>query len=141
MDKLVMGLLVVQVVGGGYMFMSHASSGSQHSTARASRLPAIVVFGHALLGVAAPVFWIGYLVDGSTWIAWTTLGSLLLSVAGGLFMLSRTAGHSDTLAQPAADAADVRVVEKQIPKSVLVAHGGTAALLVVLVLLEALGVG
>jgi hypothetical protein len=138
MDKLVMALLVVQVVGGGYLFMSVASAGSEHSGARASRLPPALVFGHAMLGLAAPALWIGYLVAGSTWLAWVTLGSLLLSIAGGLFMLSRTAGRSETISAPAVDLADVRVAEKQIPTSVLVTHGLVAAALVVLVLIEAL---
>ena len=134
-----MALMVAQVVGGAYLFMSVASSGSEHSTARASRLPPIVVFGHAMLGLAAPALWIGYLLTGWTWVAWVTLGSLVLSVTGGLFMLSRTAGRSDTVSAAAADPADVRVAEKQIPTSVLVGHGLVAALLLVLVLLEALG--
>jgi hypothetical protein len=138
MDKLVMALLVVQLVGGGYLFMSVSSAGSEHSTARASRLPPPLVFGHAMLGLAAPALWIGYLVAGSPWLAWVTLGSLVLSIAGGLVMLSRTAGRSRTISAAAVDPADVRVAEKQIPTSVLVAHGVVAATLLVLVLIEAL---
>ena len=140
MSKLVMALLVVQVVGGAYLFMSVASAGSQHSTARASRLPSLVVFGHASLGLLAPALWIGYLLTGSDGWVWATLGSLLLSVAGGLFMFARTAGRSDTLHETAADPADVRVAEKQIPASVLAGHGLVAAALVVCVVLVGLGV-
>ena len=139
MSKLVMGLLVVQLVGGAYMFMSLASSNSAHSTARATRLPSAAVFGHASLGLAAPAVWIGYLTSDWPWLTWVTLASVLLSVAGGLFMLSRTAFRPDSLGVPASDPSDVRVVEKQIPRTVLVGHGLTAGLIVVCILVVALG--
>ncbi|GAA5121957.1 hypothetical protein GCM10023339_39520 [Alloalcanivorax gelatiniphagus] len=135
MSKLVMALLVVQVLVGGYMFGSIAGSGS----ARATRLPPLVVFTHAMLGVAAPALWIAYLYTGETAWVWVTLGSLLASVAGGLLLFSRTVGRSDTLRRPAADPADVRVAEKQVPKTVLVGHGLGAALLVGCVLAVGLG--
>ncbi|WP_210503735.1 hypothetical protein [Nocardioides xinjiangensis] len=138
MSKLVMMLLVVQVVVGSYLFMSVASSNSRSSTARATRLPSLVVFGHSLLGIIAPVWWVAWLLTADKMWVWVTLGSLLASVAGGLVMAARTFGHSDTLHKPAADPADVRVVEKQIPKSVLLGHGLGATALVGLVLVVGL---
>ena len=130
MPKLVMALLVVQLVGGAYMFFVHSASGAEWSTARATRLPSLVVFGHATLGLVSPTLWIGYLAVRDEWLVWATLASLLASAAGGLFLLSRTAGRSELLHEPAGDPADVRVIEKQIPKTVLLGHGLGAALLV-----------
>ncbi len=138
MSKLVMMLLVVQVVVGSYLFMSVASSNSAHSTARATRLPSLVVFAHSMIGVVSPLWWILWLFTGSTLWVWVTLGSLLASVAGGLVMAAKTFGHSHTLHKPAADPADVRVVEKQIPKPVLLGHGLGAAVLVGCVLVVGL---
>ena len=138
MTKFVMGLLAVQVVVGAYLFMSVATSGSAHSTARATRLPSLVVFAHTLLGIGAPVLWVAWMLSDSTGWVWATLGSLLASVAGGLVMAFRTFGRSDTLHQPAGDPADVRVAEKQIPTPVLLGHGLGAALLVGSVLVVAL---
>ncbi len=140
MPKLVMALLVVQLVGGAYMFVVHSASSSRWSTARATRLPSLVVFGHATLGLVSPTLWIGYLAARDEWLIWATLASLLASAAGGLFMLSRTVGRSRVLRQPAADPADVRVVEKEIPTAVLIGHGLGAALLVGSVLAVGLGV-
>jgi hypothetical protein len=139
MSTLVMMLLVVQVVGGAYLFGAVASAGSAASTARASRLPPFLVFGHAMLGLAAPTLWVGWMVTDATPVVWVTLASLLLSIAGGLVMLARTAGRSETLDQPASDPADVRVAEKHIPKPVLAGHGLLAAVLVGLVLAVGLG--
>ena len=139
MSKFVMALLVVQLVVGAYLFAFVSSTGSRFSTARATRLPSLLVFGHAVLGVTAPALWIFYLYTGETALVWVTLASLLASAGGGLFMLARTAGRSDTLHRPAEDPADVRVVEKQVPASVLVGHGLGAALLVGCVLVVGLG--
>lgn len=140
MSNLVMGLLVIQLVGGAYLFSFVMSAGQRHSSARATRLPGLMVFVHAVLGVAAVGLWVAWLETGEPAIAWTTLASLLLSVGGGLLMFARTAGHDETIDRPmATDPADVRVAEKQIPASALMAHGGLALVLVVLVLLVALG--
>jgi hypothetical protein len=138
MEKFVMAMLVVQVLGGAFLFASVSTTGSRSSTARATRLPPLVVFSHAMLGLLAPALWIAYLRYGSTALVWSTLVSLLLSTGGGLFMLARTLGHSDRLDQPANDPADVTVIEKQVPKSVLAGHGLVAAILIVGVLVEGL---
>ena len=139
MSNLVMGLLVVQLVGGAYLFSFVLGAGQRHSTARATRLPGLMVFVHAVLGVAAAGLWVAWLETGVAAIAWTTLGSLLLSVGGGLLMFARTAGHEETIERFATDPADVRVAEKQIPAVALLGHGLLALVLVVLVLLVALG--
>jgi hypothetical protein len=51
MSTLVMALLVVQVVVGGYLFSQVAQAGSRHSTARASRLPRRTRRGEADPGI------------------------------------------------------------------------------------------
>lgn len=140
MTKFVMALLVVQVLGGLYQFGFLMTSGSSNSTARASRLPDLLVFGHALLGLVAPALWLAWMFSDLEAFVWATLASLLLSVGGGLVMFARTAGHGKTLDVPTADPADSRVAEKQIPGPALAGHGLLAAVLVVCVLLVGLGV-
>jgi hypothetical protein len=138
MTKFVMAVLVIQVIGGLYQFMVLATARSEHSTARATRLPDWVVFTHAALGFLAAGVWVGQLVTGNDLFAWTTLGLLLMSVVGGTVLFLKTELRSETLDRPAMDPADVRVVEKQIPKSVIHGHGLGAAVLVVCVLVVAL---
>lgn len=133
MSNLVMGLLVLQVVGGVYLFSLTASTGQAASNARATRLPSLLVFGHSLLGLLAPALWLAWLLTHAQGWVWATLVSLLSSVAGGLVMLAKTVRGPAAVDRPAADPADVRVVEKQIPHAALVGHGGLAALIVVCV--------
>ena len=138
MTKFVMAVLVIQVLGGLYQFMVLATASSAHSTARASRLPDLLVFSHAVLGFLAAGLWVGQLMTGHDLWAWATLAVLALLIAGGAVMFFKTEFTSETLDRPSADPANVRVAEKQIPKSVLHAHGLGAAVLVVCVLIVAL---
>lgn len=138
MTKFVMAVFVVQVLGGLYQMGILASAGSRHSTARASRLPDLLVFSHAVLGFLAAGLWIGQLATGNDLWAWLTLGVVALTIAGGTVMFVKTEFAPDTIDRPALDPANVRVAEKQIPKTVLHAHGAGAAVLVVCVLIVAL---
>ena len=146
MTKFVMALLVVQALGGLYQFGILASAGRRDSTARASRLSDSLVFSHGLLGFLAAGLWVGQLLTGNDYWAWATLVVILLSVAGGTVMFLKTELEAETIdslavdgaVDGAVDPADVRVAEKQIPKSVLHGHGLGAAVLVVCVLIVAL---
>ncbi|CAA9375697.1 MAG: hypothetical protein AVDCRST_MAG32-1164 [uncultured Nocardioides sp.] len=138
MTKFVMALFVIQVVGGLFQMGTLMTAGSRNSTARASRLPDLLVFSHAVLGFLAAGLWVGQLLTGDDRFAWVTLAVVALSIAGGTVMFLKTELGSETLDRPAADPADVRVAEKQIPKTVLHGHGLGAAVLAVCVLVVAL---
>ena len=138
MTKFVMAVLLLQVLGGLFQVGTLVTAGSSNSIARASRLPDLLVFSHAVLGFLAAAVWVGQLMTGDDTFAWVTLGIIALSIAGGTVMFVKTEFKSDTLDRPAADPANVRVAEKQIPKTVLHAHGLGAAVLVVCVLIVAL---
>ena len=142
MTKFVMAVLVVQSLGGLYQFGILASAGRRDSTARASRLSDSLVFSHGVLGFLAAGLWLGQLLTGNDYWAWATLVVILLAIAGGTVMFLQTELKPETIDRPvvdrAEDPADLRVAEKQIPKSVLHGHGLGAAVLVVCVLVVAL---
>lgn len=140
MTNFVMGLLVVQLLGGVYQLSYVLGAGKRPSTARATRLPDPVVVGHPMAATVSTALWLGWMTMDERGFAWLTLVALLLTAAGGAFMFLRTAGRSPVVDRPAADPADVRVAEKQIPKVALAVHGLGALLLVGCVLLVALGV-
>lgn len=138
MTKFVMAVLAIQVLGGLYQFGILMGADSRNSVARASRLPDLLVFSHAVLGFLAAALWVGQLTTGNDSFAWATFVVLLLASAGGAVMFVKTELTRETLDRPASDPAAVRVAEKQIPKSVMHAHGAGAALLLGCVLYVAL---
>ncbi len=138
MTEFVLGIFVIQVLGGLYQMGILATANSRDSAARASRLPDLLVFSHALLGLLAAGLWLGQLFTGNDTYAWTTLVVLLLSVAGGTVMFVKTEFRGETVNRPAADPADTRVAEKRIPKAALYGHGLGALVLVICVVVVAL---
>ena len=138
MTKFVMAILAIQALGGLYQVGVLMTATSPHSTARASRLPDLLVFSHAMLGGLAAALWLGQLFTGNDAYAWATLVVVLLSVGGGMIMFVKTEFEPDTIGRTTLDPADARVAEKQIPKTALHAHGLGAAVLVVSVLVVAL---
>ena len=133
-----MAIFVVQTLGGLYQLGILASQRASHSPARASRLPDLLVFAHGVLGFLAAGLWVGQLTTGNDTFAWSTLGVIALAIAGGTVLFVKTEFSSETIDHAAADPAEVRVVEKRIPKTVLHGHGLGAAVLAVCVLLVAL---
>ena len=140
MSNFVMGLLLAQLLGGIYLMTFLWGAGQRSSNARATRLPDALVFVHPVLALAATSLWLVWMFDGERGWAWATFVTLLLTAAGGtvLFLKTRTGGR--VLDVPAADPADVRVAEKQIPPIADHLHGLMGTVLVVCVLLVALGV-
>lgn len=139
-----MGLLVVQVVLGGYQLSIVADAGRRESTARATRLPNPAVFGHLVTGVLGTILWIVWLATNEHAITWITLVVLVAGGGLGLFMFARTAGRTTITSTDAVrypDRADVVAAEKRIPGISLAFHGLLATLLLVFALLVALGVG
>jgi hypothetical protein len=138
MTGFVMAVLVLQALGGLYQMAILMASHTAYSRARATRLPDWLVFSHGLLGFVAAGLWVGQLVTGDERYAWSTFVVLLLAIAGGSVMFVQTELRSERLHRAAADPADVLVVEKQIPKTVLHAHGLGAAVLLASVLYVAI---
>jgi hypothetical protein len=144
MGNFVMGLLIVQLILGGYQFSIASGAGRPESVARATRLPAPLVFGHVSLAVLAVVIWIAYLGTHARTAAWIAFGVLACGASLGLVMALRTIGRS--LRVPVApgqypEDADVTVAEELIPRPAMVLHGLAATGLVLCTFLVAIGVG
>lgn len=138
-----MGLLVVQLILGGYQFSIVSDAGREESTARATRLPDAAVFGHLLTGIVSTILWVVWLSTQEHAVSWIAVGTLAAGGAIGAFMFSRTAGKpaivsTDAVRYP--DRADVIAAEKRIPGISIALHGMIATLIIVCALLVALGV-
>lgn len=141
MTEFVIGLLVVQLLLGAYLFSFTLSAGMKHGTARATRLPAPVLFGHPGLALTSTVLWVVWMATGERGWAWATFVAMVLAVGGGLFLVLRTVRGGDVVDRPAAlDPADVRRAERQIPYPAIGLHGLIALTLVVCTLLVALDI-
>lgn len=121
----------------------------QHGRHR--RLPPALVFGHLLLAVSGLAVWIGYVILGSTGLAWAGFGVLIPVAAMGVTMFIRWipsyrersgmgvgpgAAHRSTH-----DPAHRAQPERNIPPVVVGLHGLLAVITVILVLLTAIGLG
>jgi hypothetical protein len=141
---------LVAALGGFYLLGTWiARGGTRQQQARATRLPAPVVFSHFLLAVGGLIVWIAYLAAGSKSLAWAAFVILLAVAALGFTMFARWAGvyrASAPVAVPAGTASagaagpDVPA-ERHFPVAVVAAHGVFAAVTLVLVLLAAIGTG
>jgi len=142
MKQFVLGLLIVQLLLGGYQFSFTTSAGQPGSVARATRLPSPAVFFHIFLAVMALIVWIVYFVSDQRAVAWVAFGILAVGASLGLLMALRTIGRPTRLpVEPGEypDPADVTVAEQLIPRPVMALHGLAATGLVVCTLLVGLG--
>ncbi|UMG92824.1 hypothetical protein [Nocardioides sp. TF02-7] len=140
MTNFLIGLLAVQLLGGLHQLTFVLGAGQKLSSARATRLPDAAVVGHVMLGGLAFALWLGWVMFDERAFAWMTLATVVLAAAVGGFMFHRTFFRSPVVDRPAADPADVRVAEKQIPAASLAVHGLGAAALILGTLLVALDV-
>lgn len=139
---LVIFLLVIQVVGGVYMFVRAADAGVPESNARATRLPEPVLLLHPVFGFAAIAVWGAYMLIGGDPLPWVTLGLLAAgSLLGAYLGLETMRPAPDPVAASPGDPAAARLAEKRIPLLAILLHGGLAGLILLCVLLVALGVG
>jgi hypothetical protein len=144
MGNFVMGLLLVQLILGGYQFSIVSGAGRPESVARATRLPTPVIFGHATFAVLAVVIWIAYLGTHSRTVAWIAFAVLACGASLGIVMLLRTVGRPLRLPVSAGsypEDADVTVAEELIPRPAMVLHGLAATGLLLCTFLVAIGVG
>ena len=137
----VLAFFVVQLLVGAYMFTFVLGAGQLNSNARATRIPDPIAVVHPLAAGGTLLLWVVYLVTDERVFAWATFVALLLTASGGAVMALRTVRGGPTVDRPAADPAEVRVAEKQIPRAAIVLHGLTFLLLLAGTLLVALGVG
>ena len=139
MDLLVLIFWLLTAVGGFYMFGLTTRSGNTHSGATRSNLPSVVVFSHMALAVAGLAVWALYMSNGSDALAWSALATLLVVAALGAVMFLRwrkdRTGDEAEVARRREELA-----EQQIPSLVVHAHGASAFMTILLVLLAALGV-
>ncbi|WP_408895973.1 hypothetical protein ACJ5H2_13760 [Nocardioides sp. R1-1] len=148
MSILVTGLFVVQLLVGGYMYGFVLGAGQRDSNARATRIPDLVAFAHPVLAVVTFASWLAHLATGERGFAWVTFGLLLLTASGGAVMALKTLTGPAVVDRPSprqgilepGDPAEVRVAEKQIPRTAVVLHGLTFLMLTIGALLVALGV-
>ena len=116
-----------------------------------SRLPAVVLFGHALLAATGLTVWIMYLFGEDDRLAQAALIILAAVALLGLTMLRRWISvyrdstysvNITAAAGPGSAPAIVTVpAERSFPLAVVIGHGLFAVTTVVLVLLTVLGVG
>lgn len=137
MTNFVMGLFAVQLLMGAYLFSITVPS----QTARATRLPASVLLTHPLLGLAGATMWLIWMfTDDRGWV-WASFATVLLAAIGGgvLGLKSRLGGPVEQRPE-AREPADVRVVEKQVPKPAMHIHGASGTVLLICMLLVGIGV-
>jgi len=126
----VMGLFVVQLLLGGYLFSFTLGQGREDATARATRLPSPVLALHPLAGLAAAACWFAVLVTDARPMAWITLGLLVVAALGGAFLAARTLLRPPRLEGVVSDdPADTMVIEKQMPTIAIGTHGLVAVVL------------
>lgn len=70
---------------GIYMFGTWLSSGGPgHQRSRRDGLPPAVIFTHLSFGALGLVAWVGYVVTGLDWLAWTGVGLLMPGIGLGI---------------------------------------------------------
>ncbi|MGH3159259.1 MAG: hypothetical protein ACRDNF_22160 [Streptosporangiaceae bacterium] len=106
----------------------------------ASRLPAVVIFGHLSLALGGVGLWIGYLVVDKTTLAWAALGCLIGIAGLGLTMFARWIPVYQGL-DLASEVGPPIPPERNFPLAVVASHGLLAVSTFSLVLLTCLGVG
>ncbi len=123
MGGVVLGLWVVQILGGAYLWSFTTGRGraeSRQSGLRTGQSP-FLLFLHPLIGVAGLASWIGYMQQEQRGFAWVSFGLLVLGAVLGRLL-------------------DSRAGAVRMPRPVVVGHAVLAGALLVLVLLTALGV-
>jgi hypothetical protein len=116
-----------------------------HRGTAASRLPAPVIGGHALVALTGLAVWVAHLLTGSRALGWAAVG-IMVAIAGlGLVMLTRWIPvHRAFVAADVGRAVPVQFdfpAERAFPLPVVVGHGLLAVTTITLVLLAMLGVG
>jgi hypothetical protein len=101
----------------------------------ASRLPALAVAAHALLGVGGLLVWAFYLFTDEDQLAWASVVGLGVITLLGLVMVTRWIGVVRAFAAPSSSPSRLITVppERHFPRPVVVVHGALAVTTIVLV--------
>jgi hypothetical protein len=124
---------------GGFVLLGRwiQGGGLRQQQSGASRLPAPVVFGHFLLAAVGLVLWIVYVATDSDALAWVAVCLLVVIALLGFVLFARWIP-----VRRAASPSGVEVpAEKHLPVPVVGAHGVLAVATLVLVVLNAAGIG
>jgi drug/metabolite transporter (DMT)-like permease len=145
-----LGIWIVTILGGAYLWSFTTGINRPESNARATRLPRSLLFIHPLLALTGLVLWIGYVVSDEPPFAWSALAVLLVGGGIGSFLAHRTlrdrpraplaaAAVTEPPSTPQeALAANDRRAEHQMPVPAIVLHGVLAVGTIVAVLVAAL---
>ena len=112
----------------------------------ATRLPPAVLASHVVLAGGGLLVWIGYLILGSSRLAWTAVVVSALAATLGLVMAVRWVGvyrdgRAAGRARHSAPDGDLGPPERNFPLPVVIAHGAFALTTITLVLVTVSGVG
>lgn len=162
MAEFVLGAWITTAIAGAYMWSFTTGAHRPESNARASGLPASLLFIHPALALSGLGFWIAYVVRDVTALAWVAIAAAGLAALIGDVLLMRTVrGRRERAAQRAArkqrrkelvaagkdgpdgrdlpplDTPDERLQEEQIPELAIAVHGVLAVLTLGGALIEA----
>jgi manganese efflux pump family protein len=140
MDLMALTFWLLTAVGGFYMMGVATRTGNTRSGATESHLPSVVIFTHMALAMTGLAVWALYMGYNEDAFAWGALGILaLVALSGGFMFLRWKKDRRGSEAEVAARRE--RLAEQQIPSPVVLIHGASALVTIVLVLLAALHVG
>jgi hypothetical protein len=128
----------VLAAAGGFVLLGTwiARGGHRPDSARPSRFPPALVFGHFLLAAVGLVLWIVYVAADSDGLPWIAFGVIAVVALLGFALFARWLPQFRD--RQAASGDTTATAEAQFPVAVVVAHGLFGAATLVLVLLAAL---
>ena len=131
MELAALGFWIATVLGGLFMLGVTMRQTNEENVADDTDLPPPVLFGHGALALGGLVAWALYMYVGDDeLVGWVALGTLALVIPGGGFMFVR---WQKGKRRP--DHIRTRLVEQQLPSSVVHMHGMLAAGTLLLVIL------
>jgi hypothetical protein len=130
MAGFILGIWILTIAGGVYMWSFTTGAGRPESNVRATDLSPLALFAHPAIGLLGISVWVVYLYQGGQALTWVALAVLVVGALVGDLLLVRTLKRRTGGPR----------VEDLIPRPVMVLHGALAVVLIVLVLLMALGV-
>ena len=101
---------------GGYMLTTLIISGGlRQQRANRAGLPPAVLFAHFSLALTGLAVWIGYLLTGVTWLAWTAVGLLMPVIGLGVSTVTLWTPYPRHADASAADMADAGAAPAAYP--------------------------
>lgn len=139
MAQVALGLWVMTMIGGGFLFSYTWGVGRPESTARATALPQLAMFVHPVLAGTGFLVWVLFMASQQAYLAWAGVGFLVAAALVGDVLTLRTVKPKKVVAGPGHAPADLRRAEEQMPKWAIVAHGALAVATIVTSVIAAIG--